>query len=264
MKKYFFVFSLYWQEGLAKRSSFFMERFRALAVLISLYYLWTALLAHQSTFAGYSHSQMLTYVFAMSVMRSLVFATRTDEIPMEINQGRLSGYLLKPVNFFFYTLSRDLAEKSINLISSIFEIALLISVFSVQFQWPQKPSTWLLFILASMLGMALNYFLNFMVACCGFWTSESSGPRFLLALIMEFTAGSFFPLDILPAWIVRILHALPSPYMVFFPLNVFLEKLTLHQIINAFAIQTTWVVVFALLARWVWSKGTRYYGAEGA
>ena len=49
MRKYWFVFSLYWQEGLAQRSTFFIERFRSLIVLISFYYLWSALLTCEVT-----------------------------------------------------------------------------------------------------------------------------------------------------------------------------------------------------------------------
>jgi len=74
MKKYWFVYSLYWQEGLSRRASFFMERFRSLVVLLSFYYLWSALLAHRTSFAGYDRSQMITYVLGMNILRSLVFA----------------------------------------------------------------------------------------------------------------------------------------------------------------------------------------------
>src|ERR1700752_5369824 len=94
MKKYWFVYSLYWQEGLQKRASFLMERFRSLVVLMSFYYLWSALLAHRTSFAGYGRSQMITYVLGMNILRSLVFAGSTDEIAWEINRGVLSGYLL--------------------------------------------------------------------------------------------------------------------------------------------------------------------------
>ena len=193
MRKYGFVYALYWQEGLAQRASFIMERFRALVVMVSLYYLWSALLSHQSSFAGYTRPQILTYVFGMSFLRSIVFATRTDEVAMEINQGRLSGYLLKPVHYFLYTFSRDLAEKSINIISSCFEIAGLYVFFHVTLAWPTQLKTWIFFALAAGLALIMNYLLNFAIGCWGFWTSESSGPRFLVALILEFTAGGFFP-----------------------------------------------------------------------
>src|SRR3984885_1485680 len=191
MKKYWCVFSIYWQEGLSKRASFLMERFRALVVIISFYYFWSALLKNKTSFAGYDRTQMITYVLGMSVLRSLVFATRTEEIAGEINHGRLSSYLLKPVNFMLYTLFRDLSEKSINLVSSIIEVFGLIMLFHVKLHWPPDAQSWLLFLISIVGATWLYFILSFMTGCWGFWTSESWGPRFLLELFLEFTAGAF-------------------------------------------------------------------------
>jgi len=120
----------------ASGASFLMERFRSLVVLLSFYYLWAALLKNRTSFAGYDHSQMITYVLGMNILRSFVFAGRTDEIAWEINKGLLSGYLLKPVNFVAYTFSRDLSEKSINLVSAIIEVLLLSKFLGVSIAWP--------------------------------------------------------------------------------------------------------------------------------
>ena len=241
-----------------------MERFRALVVLVSFYYFWSALLKHRTSFAGYDRNQMITYVLGMNGLRSIVFATRTEEIASEINHGRLSSYLLKPVNFMLYTLFRDLSEKSINLVSSIIEVIGLILIFLIKLQWPQDVHTWLLF-LASIAGATWLYFiLSFMTGCWGFWTSESWGPRFLLELFLEFTAGVFFPLDVLPQLAQQIIKSFPSPYLVFFPLQIFLGKLNSTQIINGFLTQMFWILAISGLARRVWSKGMLNYSALGS
>src|SRR5216683_5293868 len=259
MKKYWCVFAIYWQEGLSRRASFIMERFRALVVLVSFYYFWSALLKNRTSFAGYDRTQMITYVLGMNVLRSIVFATRTEEIASEINHGRLSGYLLKPVNFMFYTLFRDLSEKSINLVSSIIEVLGLMFIFGVKIHWPANFQSWLLFA-ASTLGATWLYFiLSFMTGCWGFWTSEAWGPRFLLELFLEFTAGAFFPLDVLPQLAQQIIKSFPSPYLVFFPLQIFLGKLNQQQIIHGFLAQAFWILAISGLSRWVWIKGMENY-----
>lgn len=264
MKKYWFIFSIYWQEGLSRRASFLMERFRALVVLISFYYFWSALLKNHTSFVGYDRSQMLTYVLGMNVLRSLVFATRTEEIAGEINHGRLSGYLLKPVNFMLYTLSRDLSEKTINLVSSFVEVLGLILIFHVDLKFPHDIQTWMLFLAACVGATWLYFILSFMTGCWGFWTSEAWGPRFLLELFLEFTAGAFFPLDVLPQMAQHIIKSFPSPYMVFFPLQIFLGKLNSTQIINGFLIQLFWILTISAIARVVWTKGMENYSSAGS
>jgi len=264
LRKYWFVFAIYWQEGLSKRASFLMERFRAFVVLLSFYYFWSALLKHRTHFVGYDRHQIITYVLGMNILRSLVFATRTEEIPGEINHGRLSGYLLKPVNFMLYTFFRDLSEKSINLISSIIEICGLILLFHVLIQWPHNLGTWMLFVVACAGATWLYFILSFMTGCWGFWTSEAWGPRFLLELFLEFTAGAFFPLDVLPTMAQHIIKSFPSPYLIFFPLQIFLGKLDSNQIVNGFLIQFFWILVISGMARVVWSKGMKNYSSAGS
>ena len=241
-----------------------MERFRSLVVLVSFYCLWSALLKDRPSFAGYNWTQMVTYVLGMDLLRSFVFASRTWEISREINHGRLSAYLLKPVNFFFYTFSRDLSEKSTNIVSAVIEISLLSLIFHMKIQWPQSGWTWILFIVSVINATAMYFVLNFMVGCWGFWTAESGGPRFLLELFLEFSAGAFFPLDVLPRSLQQALAALPSPYLVFFPLRLFLEKLSPREIVSGFAAQMFWIGALALVARLIWLKGIRFYGAEGS
>ena len=264
MKKYWFIFSIYWQEGLSRRASFLMERFRALVVLISFYYFWSALLKNRTSFVGYDRSQMLTYVLGMNVIRSIVFATRTEEIAYEINHGRLSAYLLKPVNFMFYTLFRDLSEKSINLVSAFIEVLGLILIFHVNVHWPPNFQTWVLFLIAIVAATWLYFILSFMTGCWGFWTSESWGPRFLLELFLEFSAGVFFPLDVLPKLAQQILNCFPSPYLVFFPLQIFLGRLSQQQILDGFLIQMGWIILISSSARLVWNKGMQNYSSAGS
>jgi ABC-2 type transport system permease protein len=264
MRKYWYVFSFYWQDGLQKRASFFMERFRSLVVLISFYYFWSTLLANRESFAGYNQSEMITYVLGMNILRSLVFAGRTDEIAYEINRGELSAFLLKPVSFIGYTFSRDLSEKSINLVSAIIEVAVLSKILGVALAWPEHLSTWVLFILSLVGAVIMNFFLSFIFGCWGFWTAESGGPRFFLELILEFSAGAFFPLNVLPAKVQAVLKCFPSPYLVFFPLNLFLEKISTPHMLIGLATQLIWTVILAGITRLVWIKGLRVYAAQGS
>jgi len=264
MKKYWFVFSLYWQEGLQQRASFFIDRFRSCVTLISFYYLWSALLKNRPSFAGYDYSQMITYVLGMDILRSLVFASRTYEIAGDINHGRLSAYLLKPVNFFVYTFFRDLSEKSINLVSAMMEVIGLTFLFHLKVHWPHDPFTWIWFLAAVGGAIWLNFLLNFMVGCWGFWTAESGGPRFLMELFVEFSAGAFFPLDILSKRLQAALQLLPSPYLVFFPLQIFLEKTTRAQLIDGLLIQLFWMAALSGIVYGVWTRGLSMYGAQGS
>jgi ABC-2 type transport system permease protein len=207
---------------------------------------------------------MITYVLGMNILRSLVFAGQTDEIAWEINRGVLSGYLLKPVNFMAYAFFRDLAEKSINLLSAIFEVWVLSRILGIAIAWPHQALSWVYFGICLIGAVVMNFLLNFIMGCWGFWTAESGGPRFLLELLLEFSAGAFFPLNVLPASIQTVLKKFPTPYLVFFPLNVFLEKVSAAEISAGFVTQVCWILLLTALTRVVWIRGLRAYAAQGS
>ncbi|MBI3291545.1 MAG: ABC-2 family transporter protein [Elusimicrobia bacterium] len=263
LKKYRLAYSLAWQRELEYRSTFLMERVRSLTLLVSFYFLWTTLLAGRASFLQYSLSQILTYAFGMHLLRALVLSSRSWEVISEINSGRLSAYLLRPISHLGYWITQDLADKTMNLISAVLEILVLVTVLRAMLYLPHRLVTYLAFGLAILGAMTIYFLLSYLASAAGFWTSESGGPRFCFELFLEFTAGAFFPIDILPRTIQALFYALPSPYLVFFPLNVWLERLPPQAIVQGLAMQVVWVAALAWLVKVVWRRGLRLYGAEG-
>jgi ABC-type uncharacterized transport system permease subunit len=136
-------------------------------------------------------------------------------------------------------------------------------VFDLRWKTPEELWVYPVFV-CSLLGAILIYFsIVFSIGCIGFWTAESNGPRFLFELILEFTAGVFFPLSVLSAHVQKIFHYLPSPYLISFPINLFLGKVSFPQAMNGLLIQVIWMGLFCFIASWIWQKGLSRYHASG-
>jgi ABC-2 type transport system permease protein len=73
MKKYITAFNLEFQRILSFRFNFFIGRLRSVIVMLVLYFFWTGVAGSSRQFAGYSHEQLLTYVFLVNILRSVVF-----------------------------------------------------------------------------------------------------------------------------------------------------------------------------------------------
>ena len=263
LNKYLAAYGIALQSTLQHRASLFMDRFGGLAYIAALYFFWDALLKGQDSFMGYSRAQMLSYVLAMNFLRSFVFTGRGWELVHEISSGRLSNYLLRPVSYLGYSLSLDLAQKTVHAAASILEIGLLIWVLKAPLYIPGSPLTWVLFLLAVSLSSLLFFMLEFMVSSLAFWTSESGGPLFFLQLFMQFAAGSFFPLDVLPKWIQHALALTPFPYLVFSPISIYLERVPAAEAVRIFGIQLVWMGLFFVVLRTAWQRGLQNYAAEG-
>lgn len=264
MKKYIAVFLLNWQEALERRASFVMERVRSLALVLSLYFLWASVIPDpQKSFLGYTRAQMLTYVLGLSILRALVLTNRAFELTYEIARGRVSAHLLRPFSLFAYQFSLDLSDKAVRVLSAILEVSVLAFAFQAVFYIPQDISILVLALLSVALAVILYFFIGLTLASSGFWSGESIGFLWAASLLIEFCSGAFFPLDVLPSKINQALHLLPFPYLVYFPLNIYLERLSSIQILNGLALQIAWIIAFVVFTRQLWKIGLQNYQAEG-
>jgi ABC-2 type transport system permease protein len=263
LKKYVTLFWLSWQRQLEMRSDFMFERARSMAIMLSVYYLWSALLENQTSVLGYTRVDLITYVLLMTLLRAWVLGCVTDRIPMEISKGKLSELLLRPISHLGYWASQDLASKSLNIMFAVLEVSLFAWLVSAPLAAPEQAITWFWFALSVLGGMIMYFQMSYMLGVMGFWTAQSWGPRFCFEILLEFCAGAYFPIDVLPAAAQKILMLLPFPYLVFVPSSIYLERIQGAEILSCLAHQAVWIVVLSFGVRIFWKKGLRFYSAEG-
>jgi len=263
MRKYLTLFGLSWQKQLEVRSDFLFERARSMAVLVSIYFLWSTLLEKQSDLMGYNRVELLTYVLIMTLLRAWVLGCVSDRIPSEIATGKLSELLLRPISHMGYWATQDAAMKSLNIVFAIPEVLVFSLLMSAPFYLPHHALTTILFGLSVFGGMVLYFQMSYMLGVMGFWGSQSWGPRFCFEVILEFCAGAYFPIDILPAAVQKIISALPFPYLVYYPLSIYLERLSPAALLSSFLHQAGWIALLAFLLNNFWKLGLRRYAAEG-
>jgi len=80
---------------------------------------------------------------------------------------------------------------------------------------------------------------------------------------LEFFAGAYFPIDVLPKWLSNFIYLTPFPYLVFFPMKIWLEQLSLTMVFKSIIICGFWLVVFYWLANFLFKKGSKTYNAYG-
>lgn len=262
MKAYAVAYSIALQETLQRRLSFFMERVGSFAVVVSLYSFWSVLLGDKPDFLGYTRPEMLTYSLVLNFLMSFVFTGRGWLLVGEISSGRVSSYLVRPISYQGYSLALDLAQKSVHAVSALIEIAVLTLVVGGLFL-PREPSAWLLFTATTVTASLLFFFLEFCVSSLAFWTSESGGPLFCFELFVQFAAGAFFPLDVLPEGLRRVLESTPLPYMAYYPARIFLGKIPAPEALRLLGLELLWLAGAVVLAGWAWRRGVRSYAAEG-
>lgn len=264
MKKYLAIFKISWQSTLEYRFNFFLGRLRLIIILVLFYYVWQSVTSTQERFASYSIPELFTYmVLSIDVLRSLIYGAQSRKIASEINDGNFSNYLLKPVNHFWFVFWRELAERSIYFISALLELAIFIFIAGAPFVWQTNMIILGLFILSCLLSLFLYFVLSYIVSLIAFWSREVMGPRFLYEWFLEFSSGSYFPLDILSKGLFLTLQFLPFMYLIYVPVTIYLGRMDLEKAIYTILIQGIWIIGAGFMAYLVWNKGLKRYTGEG-
>lgn len=265
LKKYWTVAQISWESGFVYRLNFVMWRVRNVVQLLTLYFLWFAVTSPDQSIFSYTQASLLTYVLGSSVIRAIVLSVRSIDAQVDIATGDLNNYLIKPINYFIYWAARDIADKSLNIAFATIELIILYLILRPPILLPQNPDTWIFFAISVILATCLFFMFSFIISMTTFWYYQYNGwaQRFLSFVIVESLAGSLFPLDILPPVFAKILINLPTAYFIYFPMQIFLERLNAPQIATGYTVLVFWTIVLYIIGQLLWQKGLKVYAAFG-
>lgn len=262
MQKYLTLLSISWQNGFVYRISLYMWRIRQFLGSFAALTIWTVIFSSNGQFATYSRSEMISYIFIVAFLQSIIFSSVLNGLAGDIYSGKITHQLLKPINIYVYLGMQDIADKFKNTGFLALETVILYLMFLPEIIFPG-----LYVVLGVVLLVVLATFLNFLISllfgAIGFWSPDAWAPRFLFFLMIELSAGRTFPLDILPQSIQTLLELTPFPYLAFIQTQLFLGRLPATEIPTHFGVMLLWIGVLGFATYKVWSKGLKDYSAVG-
>lgn len=262
--KYILIAKNTLQEYFVYRVNFFFWRLQVFISFLTFYSLWSAV-GRSPGFSSslYSLPQLYSYFVIGYVIRAMVFTTRTQDLGGDIQEGRLSTLLLKPISIVKYYFSRDIIDKLFNLFFMVFEFALIIVLFRPELIIP-APLNFLVFVLFLLLSISIFFFYSLAISFSAFWIDSAWSIRFLSGVVfVNLFSGQFIPLDLLPPFIYRVLVFTPFPYMYFYPVKFFIGQVSLPQAVNYLITGLFCLIVTAAFSNWLWLKGKQKYQSYG-
>ena len=267
MKKYWHVLNVGIQNNLTYRFNFVARTLFGLIPLTAVIFLWRKIYETKgadATITSYTLAQMISYYLLVTVVDALTAVNDDDwQIATDIKDGNISQFLLKPMDYLTFRLSLFLAGR----LTYMAVAALPLAAF---FFWLREyfvlPADWLTlgcFLMSLLLTALLQFFLSYTMAMLAFWVLEISTFIFILFAFEYIASGHLFPLDILPHWIERALYFTPFPYQMYFPVGIYMGKVTGAELVRGLLLQLGWVCAAYALARFAWNRGIRKYAAVG-
>lgn len=266
MAKYWHVLNIGLQNTMVYRLNFLFRATFGLIPLMAVISVWRAIYAGKSggQVATYELAQMISYYLVITIVDALTAVTEDDwQIAADIKDGNISQFLLKPLDYLTYRLCLFCAGRLVYAVVAIVPTVLFIWVLRENFVLPADAATAGWFLVSVALTAVLQFLFSFTLALLAFWVLEVATFIFIAFAFEYIAGGHLFPLDLLPPGLAGLLDYTPFPYMLFFPVSIWLGRVSGDALWLGVLVQLLWVIAAYALARLVWSRGIKKYSAVG-
>jgi ABC-2 type transport system permease protein len=267
MKKYLYVIGIGIQNNLQYRANYLTRTLFSFIPLFAMLSLWRTIY-HDNAGAGdrngYTEAQMIFYYMLVAIVDVLTAVNEDDwQIAADIREGNISQFLLKPVDYLWYRMCLFFSGRIAFISMAAIPLAVFVFCFRAYFVAPVNLEAMIVFPVSLILTALLQFFISYTMAMLAFWLLEISTFIFILFAFEYLASGHLFPLDVLPPVFKDLLFLTPFPYMLYFPISVYMGKAVDMAVWHGLAIQAMWVLAAYGAARFMWARGVKKYSAFG-
>jgi len=210
----------------------------------------------------YTTREFAAYFIVLMLVNHVTYTWIMYEFEYRVREGTFSVALLKPVHPIHSDIADNISSKLITL-----PLMMLIALgLAAMFHPLLSPSMWAIVAAVPVLILAfmVRFLLEWTLAQSAFWTTRVSAINQIYFVLVLFLSGQIAPLALFPAPIQLVAAILPFRWMIGFPVELLLGRLSPLQIVTGLGAQAVWLAIGFALFRIVWRAGIRVYSAVGA
>jgi ABC-2 type transport system permease protein len=206
-------------------------------------------------------TELVQYFLAVFLVRQFTVVWVIWEFEREVVEGKLSPYLLQPVDPVWRHFFSHVAERFARLPFAFLLVGLFLWLYPDAAWW---PSGWnlLLATVAIVLAFCLRFVIQYTFALMAFWTERATALEQFWFLLYTFLSGMVAPLALFPDAVRAVVLWTPFPYLIYFPASLLVNRP--EHVAQGFLAMLLWGGLFFAINRWLWRQGLRQYSGMGA
>lgn len=261
MKKLLPYLRIYFLDTLTYRGDLLLFTISGITQPIINIFIWLSISGSVAT--PLTKIEFIQYFILVIIIGTWTSAWAGGFISADIRLGKISPYLLKPASFIYHQIANNLGEK---IIKTVYLLPFVIFLaISFNFKLPLTDYFHgISFLLAFIISALLLFIVDVCIGFGSFWLDDTAAIFEFFGISMFFFSGKFIPLAMMPKIIQQISEILPFRYMLSFPIEIFLEKLSTAETLKGLIIQALWLIVAFVAYKLSWSNGLKKYSASGA
>ena len=204
---------------------------------------------------------MISYTVMSHVMYCFVQSRSVNSINESISNGNISQFLIRPVSMRIYLFIESLAESFVSfLFQSIPLLIFGIVLFNITIPSFSAIFFYMLFLLN---GFLIYYLLTTIAAGGAFWVVKVGPINALLEGLIKIFSGVWIPIWFLEDWLLKLTNVFPLQNIYFYPIAVYLNKISGTDLYKSYAIQWCWIIGLFMLMNYIWIKGEKRIMIQG-
>jgi ABC-2 type transport system permease protein len=249
---------------LSKTAYIYDLLFRQLFLVVVMYVfiqLWKTTYSWEGAveISGFTIRQMIWYL-AMSESIAMGMPAIGATIDEEVKSGSLAYSLNKPYKYALFHYSGYMAEALLRFILS------LVIAGTVTWIAVGPPAYTLVSFLAGVIGvlvgLSMNYAVQFGIGLLAFWTEDTWAFRFLYGRLVMIFGGMMLPLDVFPEGLRKIASAMPTSLIIYGPVKTFIS-FSFSDWILMLGRQGLWLAACSVVVTAVYRLGVKRVNVQG-
>jgi ABC-2 type transport system permease protein len=211
---------------------------------------------------GFSVHDFSAYFIVLMLVNHVTYTWIIYEYEYRIRHGSLSFALLRPLHPIHADIVDNISSKLITMPMMLVAAGILVVIFHPAMH--TRPWEIIVFVPALLLAFIVRFLVEWTLALAAFWTTRVSAVNQGYYVAALFLSGQMAPLVLLPYPAQIAATVLPFRWMISFPVELLLNRLTPFEAFEGLAAQLVWLGLAFVALRVVWRAGLRIYSAVGA
>lgn len=213
--------------------------------------------------AGYEPAQLVTFVWVGQGLLAVVNYWGQQELSERVRSGQVVSDLLRPVDLMAGFVAADVGRAG-HAVLTRFVVPVAVGLLVFDFYLPEHAYTYPLFVVSTLLGVLVCSACRYLVTLTSFWLLDARGAQMVWIVAAGFGSGLYFPLPVLPDWIVALIWVCtPFPALMQAPLDVLVERGGAGHAPVLIAGQVAWLAVTVGAGRVVQRRALRRLVVQG-
>lgn len=263
MGKYWAFIKAGFKNTIVYRADFFLWGFNEFLDTLVFLFIWILIYGEKNRIGGFSLSETITYLIGVGLIADIISSRLIEHLSRDIQSGWLSNLLIKPLNYPSARFSLTLAVKPLNFLIRMVVYLLVALSFRGKIIVPLDIWSLILTFISIIFALVINTLLDFMVGCIAFWTVTTEGFSGMARTVKSIFSGGYAPITFFPKWFQTTAGFLPFMYTRYFPMLIYLGKVSKMEAIWGIAVQILWIIILYLLAKFMWRTGIKRYEGIG-